>query len=95
MLLTATLLYTRPQEFRLVPQYWPRMTLIGAAGFSASLCWFWSYSLTLVAYAKAVGQVEALLAIGIALIVWRKREVIRQLPGVALIVVGIALVLLG
>lgn len=95
LILTVVLLGSRPQEFRLVPVHWRRMALIGATGFGGSLCWFWSYSLTLVAYAKAVGQIEAVLAIGLALVVWREREIVRQLPGVALVMVGIVLVLLG
>jgi uncharacterized membrane protein len=48
-----------------------------------------------VAYVKAVGQIEAVLAIGLALFVWHEREVVRQLPGVTLVMAGIALVLLG
>lgn len=95
VILTATLLFTRPREFSLVRQHWQRMAMIGAVSFSGSLCWFWAYSLTLVAYSKAVGQVEAVLAVGLALFVWKEREVIRQLPGVALVLVGIGLVLLG
>jgi drug/metabolite transporter (DMT)-like permease len=95
VILTASLLMSRPQEFRLVPVHWRRMALIGATGFGGSLCWFWSYSLTLVAYVKAVGQVEAVLAIGLALLVWHEQEILRQLPGVALVMAGIVLVLLG
>lgn len=95
VILTVSLLASRPQEFRLVPVHWRRMALIGATGFGGSLCWFWSYSLTLVAYVKAVGQIEAVLAIGLALLVWREREIVRQLPGVALVMVGIVVVLLG
>jgi uncharacterized membrane protein len=68
---------------------------IGATGFLGSLGWFWAYSLTLVAYVKTVGQIEAVLAVILALVVWREREVWRQLPGVALIGVGIAVLLLG
>ncbi len=95
IILTVVLLVSRPQEFRLVPVHWRRMALIGATGFGGSLCWFWSYSLTLVAYAKAVGQIESVLAIILALVVWREREIVRQLPGVALVMAGIVLVLLG
>ena len=94
-ILTPVIAWTKPQEFRLVSLYWRRMALIGATGFGGSLCWFWSYSLTLVAYAKAVGQIEAILAIVLALVVWREREILRQLPGVALVTAGIVLVLFG
>ena len=46
-------------------------------------------------YLKAVGQVESVLAVVLGLVVWREREVWRQLPGVALVLAGIGLVLLG
>lgn len=94
-LLTAFLRLRRPGELAQVRRLWPRMLAIGATGFAGSLCWFWAYTLTLVAYVKAVGQVEAVLAVALALLVWREREVWRQIPGVALVVAGIALVLLG
>jgi len=95
VILTLTLVLTRPQEFRLVSSHWRRMVMIGAVSFGGSLCWFWAYSLTLVAYSKAVGQIEAVLAVILALLVWREREVLRQLPGVGVVLLGIGLVLLG
>ncbi len=64
------------------------MSLIGAAGFCGS---FWSYSLTLVVYAKAVAQIEAVMAVGLALTLWREREVWPQLPGIALVLSGIGM----
>lgn len=95
VLLSVFLAWRTPDQLALVPRFWRRMLAIGATGFAASLGWFWAFSLTLVAYVKAVGQVEALLAVAIALGVCREREVWRQLPAVALVVAGIALVLLG
>ena len=59
------------------------------------MCAFWSYSLTLVVYAKALAQVEAVAAIVLALVVWREREVWRQLPGMVLVLAGIGIILLG
>ena len=94
-ILSAWLLAFRSAEFRRVRTHSRRMLLIGATAFSGSLCWFWAYSLALVAYVKAVGQIEAVLAVALALLVWKEREVWRQVPGVALVVAGIALVLLG
>jgi len=82
-------------SFSDVRMHWRRMLLIGSAGFVGSLGWFWAYSLTLVAYVKAVGQVEALLAIALGIRVLGERELIRQLPGILLIVCGITFVLLG
>lgn len=94
-LLTLWIVFREPRSFADVPIHWRRMLLIGSAGFAASLGWFWAYSLTLVAYVKAVGQVEALIAIALAIRVLGERELIRQLPGVLLVLFGITLVLLG
>jgi drug/metabolite transporter (DMT)-like permease len=84
-----------PAEFRHVRVWGRRMLLIGVTAFGGSLCWFWAYSLALVTYVKAVGQIEAVLAVLIALRVFGEREVLRQLPGVVLILLGILLVNLG
>ncbi len=93
VVLTLWLLWRRPDELSLVPTHWRRMVLIGTTGFLASLCWFWAYSLTLVAYVKAVGQLELVIAVALSLVIWKEREVWRQLPGMALVVAGILLVL--
>lgn len=94
-LLTAWLLVVERDGLRAVPHHWRRMALLGASGFGGSLCWYWAYSLTLVAYVKAVGQIEAVVAVVLSLTVWHEREVLRQIPGVALVVAGIVLVLMG
>ena len=65
------------------------------AGFAGSLCWFWAYSIALVAYVKAVGQIETVLSVAIGLVALREANLPRQLPGVALILGGIVLVLVG
>ena len=93
--LSVWLLAADRRAFAPVRVHWGRMLAIGFTGFCGSLCWFWSYSLALVAYVKAVGQVESVLAVVLGLVVWREREVWRQLPGVALVLAGIGLVLLG
>jgi drug/metabolite transporter (DMT)-like permease len=93
--LTAFLLARRTSEFRDVAPNWRRMLGIGAAGFSGSLCWFWAYSIALVAYVKAVGQVETVAAVLYSLFFFRERDVVRQIPGIALVLAGILLVLLG
>lgn len=95
VLLTAWIARREPAAFRAVRTLWPRMLLIGSAGFTASLCWFWSFSITIVAYAKAVGQIEALLAVALGIQLMGERELVRQLPGIGLTMLGILLVLLG
>ncbi len=93
VLLSVWIALREPASFRDVRQHWRRMVVIGSAGFTASLCWFWAFSITIVAYAKAVGQIEALLAVALGIRLMGERELLRQLPGIALTVVGITLVL--
>jgi drug/metabolite transporter (DMT)-like permease len=69
------------------------MLLQGSFAFSASLGWFWAYSLTFVAYVKAVGQVESLAAVLYSILIWKESEVVRQIPGMVLTLAGILLVL--
>lgn len=94
-ILTAAVALVRPAEFRLVPVHWRRMSWIGATGFAASIAWFWAFSVGLVAYVRAIGQIESVVAVVIALRVFGEREAKRQIPGTALVVAGLALVLLG
>lgn len=95
LVLSVWIARREPGGFGAVRRLWPRMLLIGSAGFTASLCWFWSFSITIVAYAKAVGQIEALLAVAVGLLLMGERQLLRQLPGIALTTLGIVLVLLG
>lgn len=95
VILTVAIGIAQPREFALVPTVWRRMAAIGFFGFCGSVGWFWAYSIVLVAYVKAVGQIEAVLSVVIALAVWREREVWRQIPGVGLVLAGIVVVLLA
>jgi drug/metabolite transporter (DMT)-like permease len=93
--LGAALGFRRPSEFRRVRALWRPMLAVGATGFAGSLCWFWAYTLALVAYVRAVGQIEAVLSVAIAHWVFRERGVAGQIPGIAVVTLGIWLVLLG
>jgi len=95
VLLSGWIGWREPSSFRAVPSHWRRMLVIGSAGFTASLGWFWAFSLSLVAYVKAVGQIEALIAVALGIRLMGERELIRQLPGILLVVLGISFVLLG
>ena len=85
----------RREEFALVRTHWPRMLAVGFTGFAGSLGWYWAFSLTLAAYVKAVGQVESVLAVALAVRLWREREVWRQVPGIAMVLAGILLIVFG
>ncbi|MGY8737420.1 MAG: EamA family transporter [bacterium] len=94
VILSLWILWREPASFREVGKHWKRMVVIGSAGFTASLCWFWAFSITIVAYAKAVGQIESLLAVALGIRIMGEKNLIRQLPGIALTLLGITLILL-
>jgi drug/metabolite transporter (DMT)-like permease len=94
-LATPAVAWMRPGELRRTVSLWPTMLGIGTTGFLGSLCWFWAFGLALVAYVRAVGQVEAVFGVLLATFVFRERGVARQLPAIAAIVGGVVLVLLG
>jgi drug/metabolite transporter (DMT)-like permease len=94
-LLTLWIVLRQPRNLPLIGTHWRRMWLIGAAGFAGSLGWFWAYSLTLVAYVKAVGQIESIAAVVYSISIFGERDVRREIPGMAMISAGILLVLLG
>lgn len=94
-LATPAVAWMRPGELRRTLSLWPTMLGIGVTGFLGSLCWFWAFGLALVAYVRAVGQIEAVISIAISVLVFREVGVARQLPAIAAIVGGVVLVLLG
>ncbi len=94
-ILTIYLLLQHPGQFRHVRRLWPRMFMVGTASLVNALAWYWAISLTFVAYVSAVSQIESVLSVLIGLMIWRESEEWRQLPGIALLIGGMTLVLLG
>lgn len=92
-LLTASIALHSPAEFRKVPRHAGRMALVGLASFAGSLGWFWAFSVALVAYVRAVSQIEAVFAVAISFFLLRERQVVHQIPGVLLVLAGIGLIL--
>ncbi len=95
VVLSLVIAARQPEAFRHVARNGRLMVGVGFASFCGSLCWFWAYSLAFVAYVRAVGQVEAVLSVLISLYIFREAETLRQIPGIAVVTLGICLVLLG
>lgn len=95
VILTAWLLARERSAFALVPAHLPRLAAIGLAGFAGSLGWFWAFSLSFVAFVKAVGQVESVLSVLLAIYLWKEQKTRDQLPGIALTIGGIFLIVLS
>lgn len=95
VVLTFLLWRWRRADFALVRPHWRGMLRLGLAAAVCSLCWFQAYALALVAYVKALGQIEIVAAALWSRWVIGERGLRAQLPAIALVVLGILVVLLG
>lgn len=92
LILTVWLLLKERHAFAMVPDHLPRLASIGFASFAGSLGWFWAFSLSFVAFVKAVGQIESVLSVLLAIYLWKEQRTKDQLPGIALTIAGIFLI---
>lgn len=95
VLLSVWLVARERSAFAKVPRHLPRLAAIGFTSFAGSLGWFWAFSISFVAFVKAVGQVESVLSVLLAIYLWKEQKTRDQLPGIALTIVGIFLIVLS
>ncbi len=94
-ILTVWLVVAERDAFGSIPRHLPRLAGIGFTSFAGSLGWFWAFSLSFVAFVKAVGQIESVLSVLMAIYLWKEQKTKDQLPGIALTIVGIFLIVLS
>lgn len=95
VLLSAWLLVRQREALGQIPDHLPRLAAIGFTGFAGSLGWFWAFTLSFVAFVKAVGQIESVLSVLLAIYLWKEQKTRDQLPGIALTMAGIFLIVLS
>ena len=69
--------------------------LVGIAGMLGSVGWFTAMTIQNAAYVRALGQIELVFTFIAAQVVFRERSTRLELGGIALIVAGILILLLG
>jgi len=74
---------------------WRRSLTAGFFGAFASQCWFLGFSLTAAANVRTLGLIEVIFAQLIATRVLGQRTTLREALGMALVVIGVGLLLLG
>ena len=84
----------RPGVLRGIAATWRTSVWVGLFGMTASASWFTAMTLQSAPLVRALGQVELLFAFLVSLLVFRERVRAAEVTGSALIVAGIALVLL-
>lgn len=93
VIMTGYIAWREPEQFRRVAATWRVSGLAGLTSVLGSGCWFTAMTLTAVAYVRTVGLVELLFTFLVAALWFRERPRAVEAAGVALIVVGIAMIL--
>lgn len=94
LVLTIYLLWRAPEILRAILGLWKPSMLAGFMGAFASQFWFLSFALTAAANVRTLALVEVLFAQGVAYYSFKQPLAPRELIGIVLIVIGVA-VLVG
>ncbi|UVO33578.1 EamA family transporter [Bradyrhizobium arachidis] len=94
LVLTVYLLWRAPEVLRAILGLWKPSMLAGFMGAFASQFWFLSFALTAAANVRTLALVEVLFAQGVAYYSFKQPLAPRELIGIVLIVIGVA-VLVG
>ncbi|MDB5629516.1 MAG: hypothetical protein JWQ51_1856 [Tardiphaga sp.] len=89
--LTVYLLWRAPKVLTDILGLWKPSMLAGFTGAAASQFWFLAFALTAAANVRTLALVEVLFAQGVAYYSFKQPLSARELCGIALIVIGVAL----
>ncbi|HEY0329208.1 MAG TPA: EamA family transporter [Rhodopseudomonas sp.] len=95
LVLTIYLLARAPKVLADILRLWKPSMLAGFTGALASQFWFLAFALTAAANVRTLALVEVLFAQGVAYYSFKQPLLPRELFGIALIVVGVALLIAG
>lgn len=93
VLMGAYLLWREPGTFAAIGRAWKASSFAGVAGGLGSICWFLALGLQQVAYVRTLGLVEILGTIALSRFLFGENPKLRELGGIAILLVGITLVL--
>jgi drug/metabolite transporter (DMT)-like permease len=91
----AWLLVREPGQMTAVIRNWRPAMSVGVSGMVASVAWFSAFTLQNAAYVRALGQIELVFTFIASVVFFREKTKPMELLGVALIVGGILILLLG
>lgn len=94
-LMGVYLRWREPGEFTRVLRNWRWAGAVGFTGVLGSIGWFSAFTMQNAAYVRALGQVELVFTFLASTLVFRERVDWRESLGIALVILGIVLLLLG
>jgi len=94
-LMALWILARQRAEIPRILRAWRPALFIGITSVGGSACWAMAFTLQTVAYVRALGQVELVFSFLMSWLVFRERSRIAELVGIALMIVGIVIMMLG
>jgi drug/metabolite transporter (DMT)-like permease len=91
LVLSIYLLFRAPDVLRKILSLWKPSLLAGFMGAFASQFWFLAFALTAAANVRTLALIEVLFAQGVAYYSFKQPISARELAGIILIVIGVAL----
>jgi len=91
LMLSIYLLWRAPDVLKKILSLWRPSTLAGFVGAFASQFWFLSFALTAAANVRTLALIEVLFAQAVAYYSFKQPVSARELSGIVLIVIGVAL----
>ncbi|PZA11201.1 EamA/RhaT family transporter [Rhodopseudomonas palustris] len=91
LVLTVYLLARAPQVLRDILRLWQPSMLAGFVGAAASQFWFLAFALTAAANVRTLALIEVLFAQAVAYYSFKQPVALREILGIVLIVLGVAL----
>jgi drug/metabolite transporter (DMT)-like permease len=91
LVLTIYLLVRAPDVLTKILRMWKPSIFAGFMGAFASQFWFLAFALTAAANVRTLALIEVLFAQGVAYYSFKQPLSMRELSGIALIVIGVAL----
>jgi drug/metabolite transporter (DMT)-like permease len=89
--LSIYLLWRAPDVLTKILGLWRPSLLAGFMGAFASQFWFLAFALTAAANVRTLALIEVLFAQGVAYYSFKQKALPREIAGIALIVIGVAL----
>ena len=91
VILSIYLLWRAPEVLKKILGLWRRSLLAGFMGAFSSQFWFLAFALTPAANVRTLALIEVLFAQGVAYYSFKQKASLREIGGIVLIVVGVAL----
>lgn len=95
IILSAWLIVRSPGTMTAIFRLWKPSMFAGFMGSFASLFWFLAFALTAAANVRTLALVEVLFAQGVAYYSMKQPISIREISGIALILIGVAMLVAG